>query len=180
MFEPRWQTEISSSLLSQTNLLYNGNRGSSPEVKANPHIAPRLRMSRPIPLLLLCACMQCYGETFTLTSFEMWFRVVWYKSAVSSRNLHNYHWNTVYHKYPNTYLQLRFPNQTSVGIYYPMITKYPDCLRTFLRLAFQVLVKRYISTKTCVMSVLGSLFIYLWGPKNYILIPLQSQFLALS
>jgi hypothetical protein len=30
-------------------------------------LALRLRMLRAIPLLPLCACMECYGETFTFT-----------------------------------------------------------------------------------------------------------------
>lgn len=30
----------------------------------NPHLGPRLRMSRAIPLLSLCACIAHYGETF--------------------------------------------------------------------------------------------------------------------
>lgn len=48
-------------------------------------LAPKLRMSRPIPLLSLCACVACYGETFIFTLTEKkWTKIAGLVTSISS------------------------------------------------------------------------------------------------
>ena len=74
--DPWWRQEIFSlhtrpdRSWGQNSVLCNGYRGAFRGVNLDPHLAPRSRVSRSVPVLRLCACMASYGRPLPLNLYD--------------------------------------------------------------------------------------------------------------